>query len=283
MPIYKGSQNFGAVYKGSTKIGLVYKGSNLLYQLVRQKTFGVSDSLQTFIVPNWCKKLHIDCVASRGYNVSTAARGGYGGRVECDLAVTPGQILYIMVGNIPANNGVVYNASDIRTNNAGVTNTTSLQSRLIVAGGGGSGGGCNSSQGQPFDAVGGAGGGLTGGSGIDRNTQAGIGGKGGSQSAGGAAGYFSMYLKTLYAKNGTFGLGGAAASEGGYSGAGGAGWYGGGGGVDGYYYAGSNERGSSGSSAGGGSSYTHPSLCTNVKHTQGYRNGAGYVIISLIA
>ncbi|OLA64965.1 MAG: hypothetical protein BHW56_08565 [Acetobacter sp. 46_36] len=30
--------------------------------------------------------------------------------------------------------------------------------------------------------------------------------------------------------------------------------------------------------AGGGSSYTKPELCSSVIHTQGFRNGAGYII-----
>ena len=96
-----------------------------------------------------------------------------------------------------------------------------------------------------------------------------------------------MYLKSLYAKAGEFGLGGAPASEGGGggnggSGYGGAGDYGGGGGVDGYYYAGSSAWGNSCGAAGGGSSYTHPELCSEVVHTQGFQSGNGYVTISMV-
>ena len=31
---------------------------------------------------------------------------------------------------------------------------------------------------------------------------------------------------------------------------------------------------------GGGSSYTKPELCSEVVHTQGFRSGAGYIILS---
>lgn len=61
-----------------------------------------------------------------------------------------------------------------------------------------------------------------------------------------------------------------------------AGWYGGGGAVSGHYWAGSSANGSSEAAAGGGSSYTHPTLCSNVVHTQGYRTGNGYITISMV-
>lgn len=63
---------------------------------------------------------------------------------------------------------------------------------------------------------------------------------------------------------------------------GGAGWYGGGGAVSGHYWAGSSANGSSEAAAGGGSSYTNPTLCSEVVHTQGYRAGSGYVTISMV-
>lgn len=33
---------------------------------------------------------------------------------------------------------------------------------------------------------------------------------------------------------------------------------------------------------GGGSSYTHPTLCSSVVHTQGFNKGNGYVKISMV-
>jgi hypothetical protein len=59
---------------------------------------------------------------------------------------------------------------------------------------------------------------------------------------------------------------------------GGAGWYGGGAGFAGDY----RSVGTQCAGGGGGSSYTDSSLCSNVIHTQGYRNGEGYVTISFV-
>lgn len=264
MPIYKDSQKIRdtgsafSVYKRSQPIRAIYKGSQLLYWQQITRTFNASNSFQTYIVPAHVRRLQVDCVASRGWTNNTPGKGG---RVQCELTVIPGQTLYIMVGIIPtANNNSTYNASDIRTNNAGITNTTSLNSRLIVAGGGGSSG--------PGDGgVGGNGGGITGANG--GNNGKGTAGGGGSQTAGGSAGSGTVYPSSGQA--GSFGLGGQATG-----GAGGAGWYGGGSGGSGSY--GDTDYGG----GGGGSSYTNSSVCSNVVHTQGYRNGAGYITITEI-
>ena len=226
----------------------------------KRTTFNSSDTFQTYTVPAGITTLKIDCVASRGHIGSKTA--GKGGRVQCDMAVTPNQTFYIMVGAIPsAANKAEYNAADIRTDNTGVTDTTSLNSRLIVAGGGGSGSTANTPGG------GGGGGKITGGAGIA--VTYGGGGGGGTQSAGGARGSSGMYY-TAYGKAGGFGLGGVGA----YGATGGAGWYGGGGGSGGAY--GSSVCGG----GGGGSSYTNSAICKNTIHTQGYRDGTGYITIA---
>jgi hypothetical protein len=174
----------------------------------KRATFNASDTFQTFTVPAGVTSLKVDCVASKGYN--TGKTPGKGGRVECNLKVTPESTLYLVVGAIPTSSAAAYNASDIRTNNAGITDTTSLNSRLVVAGGGGS----SSNQ-----CTGGAGGGLTGGNG-GNNSEA-HGGSGGTQTAGGAGGTLGGAFGTK-GYDGTFGLGGTYRSKSGNSGAGGA-------------------------------------------------------------
>ena len=230
----------------------------------------------TWVVPRGIKRIAVDCVAAQGWSSSNCI-GGPGGRVQCILNVTPKQVLYIYVGHQHSvwNDGT-YDASDIRT----VQND--LNSRLVVAGAGGACG-FNPNY-QPRYYNGGAGGGLTGATGgSPNNVQIGIGATGGTQTAGGAGAYFSMYLKSLYASAGQFGYGGAPSTENNaYGGYGGAGWYGGGGAVSGHYWAGSSANGSSEAAAGGGSSYTHPTLCSDVIHTQGYRAGNGYITISMV-
>jgi hypothetical protein len=89
-------------------------------------------------------------------------------------------------------------------------------------------------------------------------------GKGGTQSNGGQGGcdYGTC------AAAGTLGSGGNGRSVGGGpSGGGGGGYYGGGGGADG--------------GGGGGSSYTDPTLCSSVFHTQGARTGLGQLTIAI--
>ena len=283
MPIYKGSTNQGLIYKGNSVVTNVYKGSTLVYRLGFDPVTFTENG--TWTVPTGIKQIRVDCVAAQGwsYNTTTNARGGFGGRVECLLNVTPNTKLFIKVGHQHTKyNDGTYDASDIRTIE------DDLNSRLVVAGAGG-GAGCAIYLGNPTKYyAGGAGGGLTAGQGVGAgNVPSGVGGMGGTQEAGGARGYFSMYLKSLYAKDGEFGLGGAPASEGGGggnggSGYGGAGYYGGGGGVDGYYYAGSSAWGNSCGAAGGGSSYTDATLCSEVTHTQGFQAGNGYVTISMV-
>ncbi len=232
------------------------------YEVISE-TFNVSNELQTYVVPEGVSKVNVVCVASRG-----TGNAGNGGSVKCDLAVTEGQMLYVMVGGIPTvNNTAVYNASDIRIGG------TEYENRIIVAGGGGTGVG----------AKGGAGGGLTGGNAVGVGYQAGA--FGGTQTAGGGASYRSGGNTDgwLGGAAGTLGMGG----NGGYGsmyggtvrgGAGGAGYYGGGGG--GVYDI--NKVGITHAGGGGGSSYTDESLCSNVLHLQGNNNGEGFIKISYI-
>ena len=213
------------------------------------QTFNASSSFQTFTVPSSILgNLNVDCVASKGADGNLT--GGLGGRVQCSFPATPSSTLYIYVGDIPsAAASVEYNASDIRTNNDGVTDNTSLQSRLIVAGGGGSSGSKSTTY------AGGNGGGLEGGSANNNYS-----GYGGTQSSGGAVGKSGSNKGSP----GTFGLGGNPGTN--KCGAGGAGWYGGAGGnvynQKVYSFQGSG---------GGGSSYTDSS-CSSVIHTKGKRS-----------
>lgn len=235
-------------------------------------TFAASDSLQQWKIPAGVRKIRVDCVAAAGATSASNYAGGKGGRVQCDLKVSSGQILYIMAGKKPSDGQLaVYNASDIRIGG------TEYSNRVIVAGGGGS-----ASYGNRGDtgggAAGGNGGGLTGADGD--NTVYTAGGKGGTQTAGGAGGKApgSGYQNEA-GKSGSLGLGGDGIKGPGnyantYSGAGGAGYYGGGSGAAYEYF------GTTMAAGGGGSSYAAPSLCSSVVHTQGYCAGNGYVTIS---
>lgn len=263
--------------------------------------FSYTGAVQTYIVPNGCKKLKVDCVGARGgYYTKATSTMGKGGRVECILSVKSNQVLYLYVGGAGANNshksrafngggGYSYytngskggggGASDIRTVEAtsgswyDTSHTSwdedaSLLSRLVVAGGGG---------GYGSNGGGGYGGGLEGGKGRGTGTASvAYGGSGGTQTSGGVIG--SGISNPPSSVNGQFGFGGDTNAKAdvvyGYTGGGGGGWYGGG--LGGYS--------GGGGGGGGGSSYTHPDKCTEVIHTQGYSGGTGngYIILTPI-
>lgn len=273
---YKGSTNIAYIKKGAI-VHKIYKGSTLVYKLgFAPVTFNVSSSLQTFTVPLGVSKIHVDCVASKGQDISASyiSKGGKGGRVQCDLAVNGGETLYIMVGAIPTSGATAsYNASDIRLGG------NTLSDRIIVAGGGG-----GASYGQVYgyigQAVGGDGGGTTGGTGGNSGIPNGGSASGGTQSAGGTGAYGSFFV-TARGGNGELGLGGVGDTHTGQACSGGAGYYGGGGGCSLSF---ASEDGGAGWACGGagGSSYTN-SDCSNVVHTQGYNDGAGYITISFVS
>lgn len=268
--IYSGSQKIASVFYGSQKIAFVFHGSQLVFGK-RTKTFNVSSGIQSWVVPNGVKSLTVDCVASKGADSEDGnLAGGKGGRVKCNLKVTPGQTLYFMVGKIPTNAGTVsYNASDIRIGG------TEYSNRVLVAGGGGSAAWRNG-----HGATGGAGGGTTGGAGVQDTTGGGAApGQGGTQSAGGSGGavHVSGSVWSSPGRDGQLGLGGTSDNHGYHfsiGGVGGAGYYGGGGGAG--FHTSKVNRASGG---GGGSSFANTSYCSSVSHTQGYNNGDGYITI----
>ncbi len=225
--------------------------------------FSYTGGVQYWTVPSGVTSISINVWGAQGGTYSNL--GGLGGYAQGTLAVTPGQVLYVYVGQQPTTFSGGYNgggagysdtysrggggASDVRTSPYGLNN------RVIVGGGGG--GATNQAT-----EIGGYGGGLTGGDG--RGAEGYIGdnfcGHGGTQSAGGNG-------SNYYAKStpGSFGQGGnsllAANTVGG---GGGGGWYGGGGGDHG--------------GGGGGSSYIGGVL--NGTTTANQQSGNGFVRIT---
>jgi hypothetical protein len=233
------------------------------------ETFNYTGAPQTFIVPAGVNSVHIETWGASGWTGSYP--GGDGGYSYGDLAVSPGQALYIYVGGqgtvangsyIPAGGGwngggngqsnggsnVVGGgggASDVRlVYNANPLDAASLNSRVIVAGGGG--GSTNNG-----NAYGGDGGGATGQNGGQHASY--HYGRCGSQIAGGDNG-------------GGFGFGGNAQNwMTPWNGGGGGGWYGGG-------------VSTAHSGGGGGSSYIGGVV--NGVMQQAGRVGNGLVVIS---
>ena len=248
------------------------------------QTFTYTGSVQTFTVPIGVTSLSVDVQGAQGgYCYPAINPGANGGRVTANLTVTPGQVLEIYVGGLAGDGnlsvggaagfngggqGAVYvgsyagggggGASDIRIS------PYTLNDRLMVAGGGG---GSGYDYATPTYDRGGLGGDLIGETGYHGNVigQSGYPGGGGSQVAGGVAGFYSGYCG---ATAGSFGIGGAGGPCTNSGGGGGGGYYGGGGGV----WAG----------GGGGSSYTNPSA-SNIVHTQGFKSGDGLITLNWVS
>ncbi len=263
-------------------------------------TFNYTGSVQTFTVPPCVNALTIDVQGAQGGSISNlsqspnTAAGGKGGRVQGTLAVTPGQVLQIYVGQQGAScsatlscttnaggfngggNGIGgYNSYNYNAAGGGGASDIrfapyTLNDRAVTAGGGG-GPGCSGCTGAGLD--GGDGGGLTAADGANSSCFTGCqNGKGGTQSAGGAQGVWACGCGN--AGMGTLGFGGkgndsASSCSGGVTcgcgGGGGGGYYGGGGGSNG--------------PGGGGSSYTSGTV-TGVTHTPGFKTGDGVVTIT---
>ncbi|MEI6765359.1 MAG: glycine-rich protein [Bacteroidota bacterium] len=256
------------------------------------QTFNYTGAVQTFTVPVCITSITVETWGAQGGNCSQSwfGTGGFGGYATGTLAVSPGQSLNIYVGGqgegfpTGTGNGGNYRydmggwngggigftagggggASDIRVNG------TTLNDRVIVGGGGGGAPLVNNNNGDN----GGDGGALIGQAGCNGQNDCSLetGGGGGTQTAGGAAGFSNA---GLYATPGQFGIGGDADnchSDMSYSGGGGGGWYGGGGG--GGVICGSGY----GAGGGGGSSYIGG--VTNGSTTIGVQSGNGKVTIT---
>jgi len=224
-------------------------------------TFRYTGAEQTFRVPAGVRGLEAFVVGAPGATIGTAS-GGFGAVAVADIAVQPGQILYVEVGGIGGQpSGFVagtggFNggapgglgdspsgASDIRTVPRAAPGT--LGSRLVVAGAGGGAGG---EEQDLFTGTNGFGGPAetTGGPSSDHSA---LGGGPAAVDHPGAGG-----TGTVPARNGsagTLGSGGAGGTTGpggaGQGGGGGGGAYGGGGGAAG-------DNGMSGGAGGGGGS-----------------------------
>lgn len=227
--------------------------------------FNYTGGVQTFTVPPCVTTITINACGAQG-GANWVNNVNYGGCMSADIAVTPGEVLNVYVGEQPQSTAGGYNgggAGDAAGRGGGggsdVRRGSTLNDRLVVGGGGGGAGYWSS-----LHVIGGVGGGMNGGDGSRNGTDPG--GLGATQTAGGANGTCSSLGNPSMA--GTFGQGGTTVGFGcgceGYGGGGG--WYGG--------AASGNCRG-----GGGGSGYAIPAA-TNVVPNAGVQVGNGQVTIS---
>jgi len=186
--------------------------------------------------------------------------GGGGGFTSASLNVTSGTVLTVIVGqagNVSLAGGqatatygggggcaALNGDTNWRATSGGGRCAIQISSADIITAGGGGGGGHATGSASGYTLTGGAGGGLTGGDGGSGDVDVTFQGKGGTQSAGGAA--------PTATSGGTSGTAGSQYTGGTgcqYCAGGGGGYYGGGGGN---YY---NINGQSMGAGGGGSSY----------------------------
>ena len=146
--------------------------------------FSYSGTKQTYTVPAGITRLKIDACGGKGASI-TWASGGIGGYISTIVTVTLQQKLYVYVGGSGTSGGfngggkgnaIGGGGTDIRTSDGGDDGSSNVNSRIAVAGGGGVGGGNY--------LHGGNGGGDVGGI-----TPFIYQGGGGTQSAGGSAGW----------------------------------------------------------------------------------------------
>ncbi len=121
---------------------------------INTQTFSYTGGLQQFIVPNRVTSIQVTAIGAKGGTGARGQVGGGGANITTTLSVTPGQVLYVVVGGHPgqsatAKYGFGGNGGD-GTNYGGAggglsgvfTNASpAIANALIIAGGGGGGSG----------------------------------------------------------------------------------------------------------------------------------------------
>ena len=213
-------------------------------------SFYSTGTVQTFTVPTGITLIRMFCWGAGGIAQNgdiTTNLVGSGAFTAASYRVTPGQLLYVIVGTAGVTGLANGGGSSGGTSAGGggfsgiFTGSSPSQNNVLLIAGGGGGSGFNGG------GAGGGGGYPAGSAGVGGGVQGG----GGSQTGGGSSG--ATPGSALAGGNGGFGdLGG---------GGGGGGWFGGGGG----FFQGA---------AGGGSSYASPSV-RNIQYINGINGGGG--------
>ncbi len=128
---------------------------------INTQTFSYTGAIQQFIVPNRVTAIQVNAVGAKGGTGARGQVGGAGANFTTTLNVTPGQILYIVVGGFPGQSAIAkygYGGNGGSGTNYGgaggglsgvFTNASpSITNALIIAGGGG--GGSGNSTGSDF-------------------------------------------------------------------------------------------------------------------------------------
>jgi hypothetical protein len=98
---------------------------------------------ETFTVPAQITSLHVVAVGARGGTGPSGGVGGFGATVSADLAVTPGEILYLDVGGNGTNSGKDANGEVAKIHGAGGYNGGGDGGDAVAKNAGGGGGGAS--------------------------------------------------------------------------------------------------------------------------------------------
>ena len=246
-------------------------------------TFNYTGAIQTWTVPAGVTSVNLNAVGAQGGSVTVAcaATGGLGARMRGDFAVTPGEVLSIMVGQQGLTNGADAGGG------GGTFIVRGASTALLVAGGGGGAsndiGNCGPNRNGVNATI--TTSGTASGNGAVAGGTAGNGGGASNGSGGGGGGFLTDGVagSGLPGNNGKSYLNGGAGGNGnnndfgGYGG-GGAGWFTGGNGGGGGGYSGGGTSGSQPFSGGGGGGSFNGG--TNQVNAAAVQTGNGQVIIT---
>jgi hypothetical protein len=121
---------------------------------INTQTFSYTGAIQQFVVPNRVTTIQVNAIGAKGGTGARGQVGGAGANITTTLNITPGQILYIVVGGHPGqsatakygfggNGGSGTNYGGAGGGLSGVFSNSSpaIANAFIIAGGGGGGSG----------------------------------------------------------------------------------------------------------------------------------------------
>ena len=121
---------------------------------INTQTFSYTGFLQPFIVPNRVTSIQVNATGAKGGTGARGQVGGAGANITTTLNVTPGQVLYIVVGGFPGQSatakygyggnggsGTNYGGAGGGLSGVFTSSSPAVANALIVAGGGGGGSG----------------------------------------------------------------------------------------------------------------------------------------------
>lgn len=228
-------------------------------------SFSYTGGIQKFIVPNRVTSIQVNAIGAKGGTGGGGQPGGAGANITSTINVTPGQVVYVVVGGFPGqsatakygfagNGGTANSASGFGGAGGGLSGvfnsiTPSTASALVVAGGGGGGTGTGGTTG------------YNGGAALNASSGSASNGQGSTSYLTSGRYQFGYGASTATAGVGGFAYDNAPAQNGTdgndiYGGTGGIGtvWQGAGGGGAGFYGGGGGAGGGSANGGGGGGS-----------------------------